>query len=507
VVARRAVRDGHLPTLAAWLDDGSHTLTSWHTDWSSQTGASMCGILHGGNHDIVAYRWLEKEHDHVMTCSSARDAAEIERRHSDGCGLLAGDGASRGNLFTGDAPHASLTLSSAALLPRDVRRAGGGRAGGGYYAYFANPVNALRTLGVCLLEILRELWAAAAQRRADERPRVGRGGLYPLKRAATTVISRDIVTFSILEDMLDGRPVVYANFAGYDEVAHHSGIERFDALATLRSIDQQIGRLQRAGQLAPRRYHFVVLSDHGQTQGQAFAARFGESIEEVVDRLCRARPGGGDQRARQPRKAGGARGPLITLASGHMAMVSLPAHDGRVPLETIEREHPRLLPGLVAHPGVGFALVRSAEFGPVALGRSGTHRLATGEVLGEDPLADYGRHAADLIRRADAYPHCADIVLNSRYDPQTGNAPPFETHVGSHGGLGGPQTRGVLLYPRRLRPPGQIVGAEALHRVLRGWLTYLGHADPRGRYAQRLPRNATIPTTPANDSSTRPGSW
>ena len=61
----------------------------------------------------------------------------------------------------------------------------------------------------------------------------------------------------------------------------------------LRSIDQQIGRLYRAAQLAPRDYHLVCLSDHGQTQGWAFAERFGESIEELVGRLC----GGGSGRA------------------------------------------------------------------------------------------------------------------------------------------------------------------------------------------------------------------
>ena len=68
-------------------------------------------------------------------------------------------------------------------------------------------------------------------------------------------------------------------------------------------------------------------------------------------------------------------------------MVSFVEHPGRVDLETIEAEFPDLLPALVDHPGVGFALVRSAEFGPVVLGRDGVHRLATGEVLGEDPLA------------------------------------------------------------------------------------------------------------------------
>jgi hypothetical protein len=83
-----------------------------------------------------------------------------------------------------------------------------------------------------------------------------------------------------------------------------------------------------------------------------------------------------------------------------------------------------------------------------------------------------------------SFPHCPDVMVNSRYDPDTDEASPFEPHVGSHGGLGGPQQRGFLAYPRLLGPPGEIVGAEHLHRVLRGWLTELGHPEPDGRGAR-----------------------
>ena len=74
-------------------------------------------------------------------------------------------------------------------------------------------------------------------------------------------------------------------------------------------------------------------------------------------------------------------------------------------------------------------------------------------------------------------------MINSRYDPITDDASPFELHVGSHGGLGGPQSRGFVIYPAALPAPaeilgGKIVGAEALHGVLRGWLTFLGHPEP-----------------------------
>ena len=35
-----AVEKGYMPTLKRWIDEGSHKVTGWETDLSSQTGAS-----------------------------------------------------------------------------------------------------------------------------------------------------------------------------------------------------------------------------------------------------------------------------------------------------------------------------------------------------------------------------------------------------------------------------------------------------------------------------------
>jgi hypothetical protein len=170
---------------------------------------------------------------------------------------------------------------------------------------------------------------------------------------------------------------------------------------------------------------------------------------------------------------------VVCVVSGHTAMVSFPELPGRVSLEEIERRWPELLPNLVDHPGVGFLLVHSEEFGPVVLGRDGLHRLRTGVVIGSDPLKAYGEHAPELVARVSEFPRCADVVINSRYDPRADEAGAFEPHVGSHGGLGGPQQCAVLVHPRSFAAPeGEIVGAEQLHLLFRRWLTDLGHPEP-----------------------------
>ena len=228
-VLRRAMRDGNVPAMASWAASGSHRLVEWETDLSSQTGASQAGILLGSNEDIPAFRWVEKETGRIMTCSAPADCAEIERRLASGRGLLTDGGASRGNLLSGEADHVILTVSRI-----DEERG----ANPGYRAFFANGSNVTRTLVLFTWEVVLELTAATRAARRDVRPRGHRGGTYPLLRAALCVAVRDLIVFGVTLDMMRGRPAVYATFSSYDEVAHHSGLERADTLEALRKLDQ-----------------------------------------------------------------------------------------------------------------------------------------------------------------------------------------------------------------------------------------------------------------------------
>jgi uncharacterized membrane protein YvlD (DUF360 family) len=227
-VLRRAIRDGTTPNMAQWLAEDSHRLLAWETDLSSQTGASQAGILLGDNDDIPAFRWVDKPSGRLVTCSNPDDCAAIERAHASGRGLLADGGTSRGNLLSGGADAAILTVS---------RLAEEKSANPGYRAFLANGSNVTRTLVLFLWELYLELVAAARQRRRNVVPRGHRGGRYPLVRAGMCVFVRDLIVFSVLQDMFRGVPAVYATFSSYDEVAHHSGLERPDTLEALRKLD------------------------------------------------------------------------------------------------------------------------------------------------------------------------------------------------------------------------------------------------------------------------------
>ncbi|MCZ4515770.1 phage holin family protein, partial [Streptomyces sp. ActVer] len=283
-----AVGRGLMPTVASWLGDAegtrtTHRLTPWRTDWSSQTGASQLGILHGSNHDIPAFRWYEKDTLEVMVCNRPTSAAELQRRAiartGDG-GLLTMDGASRGNLFSGGADQLALVLSVAA------RRGRKNRSRAGYFAYFSDPANAVRTAMSFVAEVGREIGESTWARLKKRRPRVGRGGLYPFIRAFATVIERDVVVAAVIGDMLAGRSSVYADLVAYDEVAHHSGPRSRDTEKVLARLDRSLALIAQVAEHAPRAYRVVLLSDHGQSPGETFRTRYGLGLGELVRAGC-----------------------------------------------------------------------------------------------------------------------------------------------------------------------------------------------------------------------------
>ncbi|MFF1733064.1 phage holin family protein [Streptomyces sp. NPDC058247] len=491
-VLRDAVNEDVMPTVGAWLGAGTHRLTAWRTDWSSQTGASQLGILHGSNYDVPAFRWYEKDTREIQVSNRPSSAAELQRRaieHTGDGGLLTLDGASRGNLFSGGAEQVALVLSVAA------RRGKENRSRAGYFAYFSDPANAVRTALSFVAEVAREIGQSTRARLTRQRPRVGRGGLYPLIRAFATVVERDVVVAAVMGDMLAGRSSVYADLVAYDEVAHHSGPVSRDAQKVLARLDRSLALVAKVAEHAPRRYRIVVLSDHGQSPGETFRARYGLGLQDLVRAGCglpvprkaRRTHSGAEARAavraalRRPVEEGGEKHRLasrrsepIVLASGNLGLVSFPDVPHRMSKEEIDARHPALLTTLANHPGVGFLLVRSEEHGAVVLGARGAEIPLADLDERPGPLADFGAHAADAVRRTDSFPHTADIMVNSWYDPAEGEVLAFEEQIGSHGGLGGAQGHPFLLAPAVFSPPvsqgAELVGAQQVHHVLRRWL-------------------------------------
>ncbi len=518
-VLREAMARGKMANLKRWIDSGSHRLIGWVSDLSSQTSAAQAGILHGNNFDIPAFRWYDRVGKRLVVSSSINDLTELEKKVTNGDGLLHNGGACRGCLLSGDASHVLLTASRVF-----------GETSAELSAYYLNPFGLVRSLWLVAWDIVLEKKSAWLQWLRNEQPRVNRGGIYVLFRALLAVLVKDFALATLRGDMYSGAPCAYVSLAGYDEVSHHSGVNSSDALEILRKLDREFGKLEWIGWYAPRRYRFVILSDHGQSQGRTFLSRYGERLEDLVSRLLNhedrqlgvasyetrhesayyidaalghsggVSSGVGRQlrgaldNSKQIRVGSEADEDVVVLASGNLGLIFFTFADYRLALEEMAAMFPDLVPGLVEHPGVGFVMVRSKERGPVVLGKNGRVYLDGGLVEGENPLTDYGPHTASLVSREDSFPNAPDILLVSTYWRDTDEVAPFEEHLGSHGGIGGDQSRPFILYPSELDPGDDpLVGAEQVYRVFKRWIAeYVSpgsslEGDTRAGTAPRLP--------------------
>ncbi len=495
-ILKHAIHKGNMPTLAGWLKDGTHKLKVWETDLSCQTGASQAGILHGKNQDIPAFRWVEKDNgNRLMVSTGPFDAPEIESRISDHKGLLYQNGASRANLFSGDAEDVIFTYSQLTNMSRFYNSA--------WYFFYSSPYNLPHTIVLTVWDIFLEIYAHWRQWRQDVQPRLSHIGTYPILRAFTNVFLREMTTYTLIGDIFEGKhDVIYATYVGYDEIAHHSGVEDDDAFFALRKLDRHFAFLSKAAENAPRPYRFIILSDHGQSKGATFKQRYGLTFEDLVRSLIPSRlkihseldtnqdhfglaltypvekgkemAKDGLQRVRigesrhKEIKSPTDEAQVVVLASGNLGLIYFTDWADNLSLEKIEDLFPALIPGLTGHEGIGFIMARSEEHGPVAIGAKGRYYLEDDRIVGQNPLADFGPRIAMHLRRTAGFKYVPDILVNSIYSAVKDEVAAFEELIGSHGGAGGGQSYPFLIYPAEWDlGDDEIVGAEDIHRILK----------------------------------------
>ncbi len=536
-ILKKAIDKGVMPNLKKWLDDGTHTLKGWETDLSSQTGASQAGILHGNNQDIVAYRWIEKENNNQLVVSGKlSDAPLVEKRISNGEGLLV-NGISIANMFSGDSEIPTLTSSKLGGLSKIYNKT--------LNAAFLDAYNFQRLFLLFLWDIILELYSQITHYLKNIQPRLRRTIVYAAVRAGANVVLREVTTDVLTSEILAGNiDTAYATYMGYDEIAHHSGVEDDDVWGALKRIDVQFAKITSAIEMSDRDYKIVVLSDHGQSKGATFKQRYGitlgnyvrkllpddlmvfkteynidhfrdavipenlqirhlknkfgdihddlfedlKSLQDIKDQVEKRKPSlifenekyknlkdkytnsldyikGYESTPQSTKKAKDSE--LIVLGSGNMGLIYLTQWSERLNYEEIVMLFPDLIPGLVKHSGIGFILVNSIADGGMVIGQNGIYYLDSDIIVGENPLEDFGVNAASHLKRQNSFRNMPDILVNSFYDAKFDEVCAFEELIGSHGGLGGDQSKPFILYPSEWSDPGDLVGAESIYSFLK----------------------------------------
>lgn len=509
-VLDRAIEAGQAPNLDRWLAT-THRMDSWWKTIPSTTPATMAGVLHGDDAQVPGFRWWDRDTGRLLAVSRPPDARLIEDRFEVGRGLLREGGTAISTTFGGEASQAYLTISHAT----GSRGLGSGAT---YVSFFSRPFLLPGTLVLTVGEMVKELYQARRQRARNVQPRISRSGSYVALRGITNVLLRKLNLSLIAQEMAAGRPIIFVDFVDYDEIAHHAGPERPESMRALEGLDGALALLQQVAHSSNREYELVVISDHGQSLGETFAQLVGTPLPDHVTSLMSASPeevsviahSSGEEwgpinalinsvvtKADKPPDApilGPDRGrddapddlpEVAVTGGGNLGMVWFPRLAERPTLAEVTQRWPRLIPGLVATPGVGLVMVTGDDGQPVVFGPTGARQLISGAVEGDDPLVGYPSRTAPDLARLHGVSRSGDLVVISTVDDR-GRIHAFENQVGSHGGVGGPQNHALLVHPSAwpldedlladvdgVRIP---VGPVALHQQLQRWRTVLDAA-------------------------------
>ncbi|PJA73670.1 hypothetical protein CO151_12680 [bacterium CG_4_9_14_3_um_filter_65_15] len=510
---RRCLSQGRMPTISAMLARKSHRLMGWHCGIPSNTPAVQAGLFYGNRDNVAGYRWFDRREQKVRVVSNPDDLRDMEKRVGRGrTGLLTG-GSCINTFLSGGAAKRLMTVS--ALGEKADKRREGERAD--FNLFFLSPNAYTMAVLAGAWDFLAGMFMALAGRLNRDRPRLKFSLRRVGQRAIANAFLRDLSFFWLKQDMVRGAPVIYSNFVGYDDVAHHAGPDTYEAQVTLAGFDRRLRALRRrAGRQSPINYDIVLLSDHGQTPSMPYRLLCGETLGDTMDRLTGRDPDGmpdpgrafdpdrsytasllaeleesgidrlgwAGRRSRRTLEAitrqdaaaladgedAAKHGPVV-CASGSLAHIYFPGHEEALHLEEIVALYPGLVDELANHEGIGFVAASRAYGDAVAIGGRGIRNLITGQIGGDgDPLAPYGQpdrwsgELAQLLGAEDV----GDLVVNGAWLEERGRIVVMEDQVSSHGGLGGAQTQPFILLPADWKVGRMdLESPESLHRVLR----------------------------------------
>ncbi len=483
---QRALVAGYLPHLRRLLDS-SHQLSQWRSGLPSDTAAIQCSFMYGSKPNVPGFYWYDRRRQRPVICSWPLDMAAVETENAAGKAGLLRHGSVYMAMASGGAQRAAFTTSALGRTRFPPRLSGVDVL----LLLLLNPWRLARAAVLTAAEIVIE-WYEQAIARMQGRY-VAPEGIFPLTRALSHVFFRELTTLGLRLDIFRGVPAIYANYIGYDEVAHHLGPRSSSAYRTLKALDRQVRDVRRSIETNARRpYDLYVMSDHGMTASIPFQHAYGQTlgqfiashgidppqaaeldtrpyrdmaplqqIEElsaeigshtgsvmtyIVDRTMRLamRVGTG------PLQAGLADttdSPVVAIYSSALANVYFLDMDCPPSLTDIEQRAPGLLDSLCSHQGLGLIIGREHERTVALLGdrRAVLETAAVSEIeflrLYDDPEL----MRTQLIQLA-AMPSAGDLLIFGAYDGQL--LVNFEDHAGAHGGLGGPQMFPFMISPR-----------------------------------------------------------
>lgn len=531
---RAALDGGHMPRLKGLIDSGAYRLEQWRCGMPSDTAAIQCAMWYGDKSRVPGFYWYDKRQRKPIICSWPLDMARVEAECAGGREGLLRHGSVYTGMASGGAARAVITTSALGRASFPPKLTGIDIV----LLLLLHPWRFGRALLLTLREIFLEVIEQAQARTRGSY--VAPEGIFPVTRAFTHVLFRELSTLGVRLDIFRGVPAIYANFIGYDEIGHHLGPKSRYAYRALKALDRQIFDIYGAVEASLLRpYDLFIMSDHGMTASVPFHHLYGrtlgqfmsahtannmetvelepraykeqaviQQVEElsddvgprtssvtrtVLDRLARAAMliGTGPLQAGLSENSDS---PILAVYSSSLANVYFTREAERLDISRIERIAPGLLEAVVKHEGVGLVVGQEGD-DVIALSKEGTMYL---DAAGEDQLEplrryDHPKLIARQLRELARIPNAGDLLVFGAYE--NGRVINFEDHAGAHGGLGGVQAFPFMAVPKEVEfGVSTVDDATQLYDLFNDHYWRRASGEPR-RSRGRAPRDVEVGET------------
>ncbi len=450
------IKRGYLPYIKSMIHDDGYHVHELFAGIPCTTPAAQMGILYGVG-DLFTGFWIyDKSHRRFIAAKAPETIPIIERvARSRRKESLADITDTISIIFGGKSKDSVAVSRLTKRFYRDPRMLQL------LFTYVRNPVRLpfLLLRMAVLATVARHQGKIAARRGMSER--YTRGLL--LGRIAEEGLVGEVAHFYTKRSLKHKKPVVYTDFVGYDNLAHHVGpFDRFTLMyASL--FDSYVRSLMGYIQRHNLEYEVVILSDHGQTPSTPISEREQGYIGDIIRGMY---PGVHIAEQRSGLVSTVSRDTdLVVINSGGLASIYNVADERRQARSQLETAYPDFCEKMSNVPSVGFVLAR--DHGKEWIIRDGKTMQLTKRTVSEvvkDISPNVHEKVLNQMKKILHSPYAADVYLFASMIEKN-HTVSFEPQWGTHGGIGGDQTRNFIMTKRIPIDPDSVEEMADLHDI------------------------------------------
>ena len=465
-VLTKAMKEGHAPNIKNLLDSKGYAISPFRCGIATVTIPVLASLFYGV--ELPGNDWYDKEtNQHVDgTIYETKLREDLAKQGKEG--ILA-KGVTFSSPLSGGSTDTAMVVNP---LKDSQKKKGTIRT---LLKEAKKDIKLLKKGGYSLTKtawnFVRDIFKVRSWMKKEGVSRTKLDKLSPILMSLNHNVIEKVAAEGMKEAIDKGVPVMYTDFAAYDEKAHYFGPHSKESMDMLESIDKLIGEVAEKAESSKDDYEVLVFSDHGQTPSNLFHDVYKMKPGDMIKNFAR---NVADSYGKEFKEDD-----IVFTDAYSLGNVYFNFSKQKVDLDQVEKHHPGLVDFMKHHPGIG--LVCGTQDGSVIMkGKEGTLTVTPDgkhKVEGKNPLTSYGdeKVLSDQIVDYMNLEKGGDVVIFGAYEK--GKVLDFNQKYSLkslHGGIGGEQTKPFIINQPDVPIQGsEITEAKQLHDLHEKYQSYL----------------------------------